>query len=126
MSEIFEPQNQIEKQLIDARTGKISQREFFQTLMETKLLIGSVNPLDKDLGDFCPLIFDREGVPMAAVFTGWNRMAIHKDKIKDVVEIGARELFMKVAKGNGIVINPGFTEGLEILPLGIENLLKDF
>jgi hypothetical protein len=126
MSEIFEPQNQIEKQLIDVIAGKISQQEFFPYLMEAKLFIGSVNPLDKDLGDFCPLIFDREGVPMAAVFTAWDRVAIHKDKIKDVVEIGARDLFMKVAKGNGIVINPGFREGLEILPLGIENLLKDF
>ena len=124
--EKIKPLNNIELGLIDAKNGKLAFEDFMKVLLSSKLLMPSLEQISKDLPAMHPITFDRDGIRMAAVFTHWDRILKHKDVIKDVLEMKGEALFRQIPEGYGIVINPGFDQGLEILPHGISKVLKDF
>lgn len=61
---------------------------------------------------------------MAAVFTEKSRASLYKGKVKGLAGKLGKRLLLDTPQGYGLVINPGFDVGLEILPEGIDGLLK--
>ncbi len=123
MTEKLKPKNELEKVLQQAQLGSKSLEELMNTLMSSKLFIASTIDISKPNSDLIPLLFDRNGTPMAAVFTDKTRTAIHSDSVKGLAMKGGKELLESTPKGYGLVINPGYDLGLEILPEGIKKIL---
>ena len=122
----FEPLNPVEKYLIEAKKGEITLPELLEILLSSKLFMPSVALIDEKGEGFSPLLFDRGGTPMAAVFTDKSRADIHQSRIKDLIVISFKDVLNHVPESYGLVINPGYTEGLELLPHGIKNIRRDF
>lgn len=122
----FEPLNLVEKSLIKAKKGEITLPKLIKILLSNKFFMPSVEAIDDQGTGFVPLLFDRDGTPMAAVFTDKSRAGIYQSKIKDLIIVSFKDVLNNVPDAYGLVINPGYTAGLELLPHGIKNIRRDF
>ena len=122
----FEPLNPVEEVLIKSRAGKITLPEMIEIFLSSKLFMPSVEIVDEQGEGFVPLLFDRDGTPMAAVFTDKSRIDIYRSKVRDLIVVSFKDVLNNIPNTYGLVINPGYTEGLELLPKGIKNIRRDF
>lgn len=120
-----QPLNALERELLDAQAGKIPLEDFLCKLIGGDLYILSVSEVNKDSSGFRPLLFDRQGVPMAAVFTIPDRASMYANVAPYIIQMNGRKMFDWIAPGYGIVINPGHQIGLEILPHGVKEIVRD-
>jgi hypothetical protein len=63
---------------------------------------------------------------MAAVYTDASRTEAAKSQVKSVVRMNGASIFRNIPPGYGIVINPGFDTGLELLPEGVQNIVEKY
>jgi hypothetical protein len=117
------PANDLESLLSASQAGKRSLDDFLGVLVSSELFVVSVKDVPPGSSGINPLLFDRAGTPMAAVFTDASRVSLYKKQVKSVIRMVGCEMFRNVPHGYGIVINPGFDIGLELLPEGIKNVL---
>ena len=117
------PTNDLESMLADSQAGRRSLNEFLQALVSSELFIVSVEDVPPGASGINPLLFDRAGTPMATVFTDASRATRFKKQIKSVIRKNGFEMLQHIPPGYGVVINPGFDTGLELLPEGIRNVL---
>lgn len=115
-------QDKIEQAIGEAKAGKRGIDAMLDTLLEGDLVVPSGAAVDPDGAGFQPVLFDRDGVPMVAVFTGTERIGEVGALAKYALSIGARDLLSRVPPGHGVVINPGQDLGFEIDPTGLERL----
>lgn len=118
--------NALEHVLVEAQSGRKSMDEFLRVLVSSHLFIASVEEIQPGVPGLSPLLFDRNGVPMAAVFTDSSRATVFAGRVKSLVRKNACDLLRHIPDGYGVVINPGFDVGLELLPDGIRGFLKRF
>ncbi len=121
----FEPSNPLEIALQKTMIGKASMDTFLKVFVQSELYLPSTTKLDKDLSNFSPIVFDKDGTPMAAVFTNVKLMDLYKTYSKGNLAINGAVLLTKSAAGFGIVINPGYTLGLELGEHGIKNIVDN-
>ncbi len=126
MAHEFTPTNTLEVMLQQAMAGKASMPEFLSVLVKSDIYMPCVNELQIDATNFVPLIFDREGQSMAVAFTNLSLLNIYKDHIKGNIAMNAGQLLSRLAPGYGVVINPGYTLGLEIQEHGIKSIVAQF
>ncbi|MFA6302697.1 MAG: hypothetical protein WC627_06145 [Legionella sp.] len=119
-------ENAIEEAFVKCRDGYISVDEIINLLMINKLYFPSVKKCSEDGIDLIPLIFDRNGVSMASVFTSQNKMNYYSNYIEEAYLIPFKEILAKGSDEYGLVINPGYTIGLEIQAYGLKNIRKIF
>ena len=117
----FTPVNDLERHLQGAQKKNLTG-PFMEQLFAAELFMPTTVPLDQGLGQVVPLAWDREGTPMAAVFTSVERMAPHQEVIRGYVTLSGAEIFSKSKPGWGVVINPGWTVGMEIFGHGLEEI----
>lgn len=125
-AEKFLPLNPVEKTLIKAKKGEVTLPQLIEMLLLNKFFIPSLEVINEKGEGFVPLLFDRNGTPMAALFTDKSRANMYQSKIKDLIVISFKDLLNNIPENYGLVINPGYTEGLELLPHGIKNIRRDF
>jgi len=100
--------------------------DFLKMLVDADLFMGSIEPVNAGAKGIHPLFFDRAGVLMATVFTEISRANIITPTVKSIVTLKGRFLFRSVPPGYGIVINPGFDIGMEILPEGLSEVVNKY
>lgn len=122
----LEPTNSLETALRQAQIGKISMPDLLRLIVAADLFIVSVEEVASNAQGLHPLIFDRAGVPMAAVYTASARAEAAESQVKSVVRMKGATIFRNTPPGYGIVINPGFDIGLELLPDGIQNVVNKY
>lgn len=122
----LEPKNLLEIALGQAQAGKIPMADLLQMMMATDLFIVSVEEVASRASGLHPLLFDRDGVPMAAVYTDPARTELAGSTVKSVVRMKGATIFRNTPAGYGIVINPGFDVGLELLPEGVRNVVDKY
>lgn len=126
MAQDFSPTNTIEVSLQQAMAGKIAMPEFLAELVKSTLYMPSVNEPNEDGSNFVPLVFEKEGKSLAAVFTNLALLDTYKNQIKGNIAMNAGQLLARSAPGYGVVINPGYSLGLEIQEHGIKNIVSQF
>jgi hypothetical protein len=107
--ETFKPTNEVEILLKQAAAGAIP-----------------IKDPEEDPTKFVPMLFDRDGIPYAAVFTNLSLTSLFKGQLKGIVAMNCGEILARTPPGYGIVINPGYDIGLEINEAGIRNVVADF
>lgn len=120
------PANALESLLVDSQAGRHSLDDFLKALVSAELFMASTEEVLPGASGINPLLFDRAGTAMAAVFTDPTRMVRFKDKIKSVIRLNGCEMLRHIPPGYGVVVNPGFDTGLELLPEGIRNVLAQY
>lgn len=72
------------------------------------------------------MMFDKNGTNMIAAFSSLERVPKMGMQIPFALKVNARWCLEKLSGKYGLVLNPGFTEGFDISPDGIFNILRDF
>jgi hypothetical protein len=122
----FVPENFLEQSLVRAQENLIPLNQFLQELIQEKIFILSTSSIEADGSGISPLTFDREAVMMVAAFTSLSRAKIFAKPDVFCLEIQGGNFLERIPKDHGLVLNPGLSVGLEIPPLGIENIKRDF
>jgi hypothetical protein len=122
----FVPLNAIERTLIKAMAAEISLQEFLQTFVSSEVVLPSATEVQSDGRGLSPLIYDKSGYQMVAIFTHLDR-ARHCESVAPYsLVLGGRDLLVRIPPGFGIVVNPGFLVGFDISPNSIGQIKQDF
>lgn len=122
----FIPDGTLEEQLLAARKGDINSEAFLDTLIKSSIYVLSGSEINDDMSNFSPVVFDRNGVIMYAVFTSMSRTGDFAQQAPFCIQVNAFEFFKRVPAGGGIVVNPGIVEGLEISPEGLTDIVSKY
>ncbi|WP_448631721.1 SseB family protein [Cellulomonas soli] len=68
------------------------------------------------------MLFDRDGVPMLAVYTSWQRVG---SVASYAMTMTGEQVLSRMPPGVGLVVNPGHAEGFEMPPEGIVKMRAD-
>lgn len=115
--------NAIERAIGEAKAGTIGIDAMLDTLLDSALVVPSGSEIGADGTGFQPVLFDRDGTPMVAVFTTPERIGEIGEIAKYALSISAREFVRRVPSGHGVVINPGQDLGFEIDAAGLQRLV---
>ena len=119
------PQNALENALLAVRDGRAPIEYCLRQLLASELFMLSTAEVGPDGAGFMPLLFDRDGVPLAAVYTTIERARAHQDMARMALRMRGGEIFARTPAGYGIVVNPGHQIGLEIPPAGVKEIVRD-
>jgi len=122
----FQTLNTLEEKLIDAKAKKLPFRSFMEILLESSIFVPSFTEVQHDGSGISPVVFDREGISMIAIYTDISRTRDIEASPEYCLKIETKDFISRLPQGCGLVLNPGYTEGLEISPNGIENILQKF
>jgi hypothetical protein len=125
MSE-FVPLNDLESSLVAAQGKKITIEAFIRQLLECDLALPTANEVQNDGAGFQPILFEKQGTNMLAAFTDKSRALQLSHVATYCMVMNALEVLRRIPQGYGVVINPGFTVGLELSPDGIAQIVRDF
>ncbi|GAB3387847.1 SseB family protein [Lysobacter fragariae] len=123
MESQFVPSNDLETHLLNAQLGHIPESDFWDTLLPAKVVV----LLDKDPGpggvwdnSVSPLILSNaDGSLVLAMFTAPERSTPWHKRVPQFafgMAVPFQWLLQGIANNVGIVINPGYTVGLEMSP----------
>ncbi len=120
------PSNDLETALVAAKKGELPLREFLAKLLDSEIAVPSANEVLEGGYGLRPLLFERDGTPMVAIFSSRERAKLFEAQAPHALVIEARAFLSGLSTHAGVVLNPGYTEGLDISPEGIRNILRDF
>jgi hypothetical protein len=124
MGEVREP-TELERMIVLAQEGRASGEAVLTVFASSQVVVPSGTPVTDNLAQLQPLLFDRGGASMLAVFT-------HQDEIGDFAELAefslsivGRLLLVAMPPGSGLVVNPSRSIGFELPPEGIASFVRD-
>lgn len=125
MQDETQPQNTLESTLLKTKAGAIPLKHFLHDLLESQLFVASGSEIKQDGTGFAPLLFDRDGIPLAAVFTTLSRATKYTDMARYSLQMNGRELFARMPDGYGLALNPNTPLAMEIQPHGVKEILQN-
>ena len=123
------PLNDLELRLVQAQEGTLSAPEFLDGLLAEQVFV----LLDKPVGagaewdaSINPLVLTSEAdEPMFAIFSAVERAeqwANELPQFDNALQVDMRWLLTAMSDGVGIVLNPGFDIGMEMIPDAVAQL----
>ena len=119
------PSNPLEFALAQARDGRLPIPDFLRLLLASKLAVPSATEVKADGRGLQPLVFDKQGTAMVAVFSSPERAGVFADRAPYLLYGSAAGLLRALAPDLGIVLNPTYELGFDISPQGIAAVLRD-
>lgn len=107
-----------------ARGMRGERLDVIEAMLRTQLLVPSGADVGPGFVGFVPVLYDRDGVPMLAVFTSLERARAVTHLARYAVTMTGRDVVARMPTGHGIVLNPGHDVGLEILPQAIGTITE--
>ncbi|MDV3467540.1 SseB family protein [Stenotrophomonas sp. C3(2023)] len=125
----FEALNDLEVRLLQAQDGTLTAQAFLDGLLTESVIVLLDKPVaeDSEWDDATtPLVLTNEAEqPMFAVFTAVDRArpwAEQLEQFENALQVEFQWLVGAMAEGVGIVLNPGFDVGMEIVPEAMAQL----
>lgn len=126
MTELFLPENDLEKLLIQAQKSEMKFSDFVEVFLKTDVFIPSGTEVLKDGSGMTPLIFSENDKNIIGIFTSLSRASLFKDKTPFCLSMKGIELFQRIPDGFGVVVNPGYDKGFDLPAEGIKNIIRDY
>lgn len=125
----FTPVNDLEARLLQTQEGALSPSDFLDSLLNEKIFV----LLDKEIPEggewddtITPLVLTNDAnEPMFAVFSAPERAVAWSEQVpafENALHLDFRWLLGGIADGVGIVLNPGFDVGMEMIPDAVAQL----
>jgi hypothetical protein len=118
----FEPQNQLEVAIVDARAGGRSIGDLIDLLVKANLYISSKREVMESGNGFEPLLLDGGGGPLIAFFSSLMRPELHRHVAKYVLQMNGREFLLRIPVNYGAILNPGYITQLIIPPESLADI----
>ena len=120
------PSNPLETALVATKKGEMPLAEFLAKLLDSDIAVPSATEIQADGSGLRPLQFDKEGTAMVAVFSNLDRAKKFEGSAQYALTINTRAFLSGLSREAGVVVNPGYADGLDISPEGIRKILRDF
>lgn len=124
MLQKFEPVNDLERLILQAKAGSKTMNEVATALVQSSLYVSSHQPVQRDGSGYDALVLGPDDDPMVAVFTSEARPVLHREKAGYVMLISGARFFQRLASGFGVIINPGYDAQLVLQQNGVEAIKK--
>lgn len=125
----FEPLNDLELRLLKAQDGTLSAPDFLDSLLADQVFVLLDKPVGADAewdASINPLVLTSESdEPMFAIFSAVERAEQWTDQLpqfENALQVDMRWLLTAMSDGVGIVLNPGFDLGMEMIPDAVVQL----
>ncbi|KAF1014807.1 MAG: hypothetical protein GAK31_02294 [Stenotrophomonas maltophilia] len=125
----FEPLNDLEVRLLQAQDGTLAAPDFLDGLLSNQVFVLLDTPVDADSEwdeSITPLVLTAEsGEPMFAVFSAVERALPWSEQLpqfENALQVDVVWLLGAMSEGVGIVLNPGFDLGMEMIPDAVVHL----
>ncbi|GAB3063532.1 SseB family protein [Stenotrophomonas tumulicola] len=125
----FEPLNDLEVRLVQAQDGTLQAPEFLDSLLSDQVFVLLDKPVGPDADwdeSINPLVLTSEAdEPMFAVFSAIERAGMWSDQLpqfENALQVEVRWLLGAISDGVGLVLNPGFDIGMEMIPDAVVQL----
>ena len=122
----FVPSDDLEEKLLCAMSGEIPSRDFLRLLLRVRVAVPSATAVTEKWTDLSPVFFDKAGEQMLAVFSSLERAKRLSPVAAFCLEMAGHEVIARMPPGCGLVLNPGWSAGLDIPSSGIAQLSRDF
>ncbi|TFD61599.1 SseB family protein [Cryobacterium suzukii] len=114
----------LERAIVMARQGSLPLQALLWSLAASEVLLLSRAPFT-DVGEFEPLVVERDGNRFLAVFTHSDLMQEFERPERSVVVMTGLEFFRRIPADAGITVNPGSTLGFELPALGAMDFARE-
>jgi hypothetical protein len=116
----------LEAAIANGQAGRGDMNDVIAQFVNALIVVPTATEVTDDLNELQPVLFDREGMPMLAVFTHIDRVPEQVAEVASfAVQMPAAELVQAIPAETGLVVNPGNTEGFEMLAEGVQQLAGD-
>ena len=109
----------IDRAIARTRVGALSMQSLLWVFASRVVLVGSSAEVGDDLSGFQPVVFERDGEQLVAVFTTTDRADLLGDSVPYLAAIAGEDLVRRLPDGFGIVVNPRSELGFEVPARGI-------
>jgi hypothetical protein len=120
---VFEPENDIERQILNARNQGISGDALVREIADADLYVPSTNEVHTDGSGFTPVLFEQDDLAFVAVFTAMSRQP--KGMAPFMMRTGGKHFFLRLPSGYGVIFNPGYDAEIFLPPHGAAALKRD-
>lgn len=116
----------LEAAIASGQAGQGDMNDVIAQFVNALIVVPTATEVTDDLNELQPVLFDREGMPMLAVFTHIDRIPQQVAEVASyAVQLPAAELVQAIPAETGLVVNPGNSEGFEMLAEGVQQLAND-
>jgi hypothetical protein len=123
MSLAFEPETDIERQILNVRAGKYSADALMQDMANADLYIPSQGEVQENGQGFVPVLLEEAGMPFVAAFTALSRPP--SGMAGYLLKASGRAFFLRLPAGYGVIFNPGYDAQLLLPSDGVAILKQD-
>lgn len=120
----FIPGNALETALAEAKQGKRPIGELLDLITESDLHLPSRRAVQEDGTDFEPFLLHERGNPMVAAYSSASRPGESGEAPAHVLRMKGSQFLPLLPIGYGILLNPGTSVELAILPPLVKDLKK--
>jgi hypothetical protein len=115
------PLNELEEALFAAMAGRLSMDEFLAVLVRSEVAIPSTTEVQDDGRGLNPVVYDRNGTPMAAVYTDLSRLPA-EPQVPFCLKTKAAWLIKGMSAEFGLVLFSAPGKGCELLPHALADM----
>ena len=119
------PGNPLEEALASLRSGLIDLTDALHTFVFAEIIVPSGTELQPDGTGLTPLLYEKNGVELVAAYTSGDRVPAVDGKTPYCLVILGGEFLRRMSPGYGLVINPGWSLGMEMSPEGISRIVDN-
>lgn len=121
----FSPLNSFESALAEANEGRLSGQNFLGRFLDETVYVPSFAEMKPNGEGLKPIFITKAGVSMMVIFSHLSRVDKESpSKASYCWAITPRKFLKGFPPGFGIVLNPGYSAGLEISPAGVDSLRR--
>jgi hypothetical protein len=129
----FQPENELEQAVVDAKQGDYSLEELMRFIVGSFLYIPSMaevlasatGEIDKDWSGFEPLLFEENNQSLVVAFSSLSRSEKARDQAEYGMKSTGRDFILRLPPGYGFILNPGYVGQFIVPPSGIAELKED-
>jgi hypothetical protein len=122
----FVPKNPLEEKLVEAQNGRLPIRDLINYLLNVDVFIPTASIVEPTGEGFVPMVFERDGEELIAVFTAIERVDRYREKFQFCLSMSGAKLVSWMPQQYGIVVNPGYRVGIEIPANGVREICQEF
>ena len=118
--------NDLERAILAARAGTLSQRDFVAKLVESNIAVPSRTDVLQELSAVRPVLLDKANETFVAAFTEVAYVDAFRNLASYCLQINALAWLRVMPRDVGLVLNPGMDVTIQFSAQGVQQIVRNF